>query len=288
MKIALIYNHLSPSTTGAYIEKVLKNKGVAYDLFGVIDPALVKPGYDLYLRIDHGDYKFDLPKELHPAVFWAIDTHLKKPYKKIRSQAGHYDVVFCAQKDGAARLQRELKIDAQWLPLGCDPDVHKKLDLPKIYDLAFVGRNAQKFARGRQLELLKKRYPASFIGQADFARMSGIYSAARIGFNSSIINDINMRVFEVMSCGCFLLTNRIKNNGFPEIFVEGRHLVTYGNDREMLKAIDYYLEHDEERERIAREGHKLVREKFTYYHGLQKMFNYLAYKFGGGFNSLRI
>lgn len=284
LKIALIYNHLCAHTTGAYIEKVIKQHNLEYTLFGVTDPSSIPSGFDLYLRIDHGDNKFDLPAKLRPAVFYAIDTHLPKPYKKIRKQAGHYDVIFCAQKQGAERLHR----DTQWLPLGCDPYVHMKLDIPKEYDIGFVGRNAMKFARGRQLAVLQKRYPDSRIGQADYLEMSRIYSASRIGFNSAIIKDINMRVFEVMACGCFLLTNRIRDNGFDELFRDGTHLVTYRNDKELFAFIDYYLAHEGEREKIARAGYDLVVGKYTYRHRVQAMFNYLVFKFDGSFNTLRI
>jgi len=288
MKIALVYFYGHPATTGAYIEKVIKKAGLAYDLFGVDNPAAIPAGYDLYLRIDHGDYIFDIPSNLRPAVFYAIDTHLPKPYKKIKKQASHYDVVFCAQKQGVERLKREAKVDAQWLPLGCDPEVHSRLVLPKIYDIGFVGRNAVKFNRGRQLALLKQKFPVSFIGQADFRQMSNIYSSSRIGFNSSIINDINMRVFEIMSCGCFLLTNRILNNGMQDLFEEGKHYVSYRNNKELIELAEYYLKHDEQREAIAAAGHELVTKKYTYFHRVQAMFNYIAFKFGGDFNNLRI
>ena len=135
---------------------------------------------------------------------------------------------------------------------------------------------------------MHERYHHSRIGQADFQQMSSIYSASRIGFNSAIINDINMRVFEVMACGCFLLTDRIRDNGFDELFTDGTDLVTYRTDKEMFSLIDYYLGHDEEREKIASAGHDLVIGKHTYFHRVQSMFNYIAYKFGGAFNELRV
>lgn len=288
MKIALIYNKENEATTGSYIEKVIKNAGIEYVHFWTKDAGNIPRGFDLYFRIDHGDYKYDIPEDLRPAVFYVIDTHLKKPYKRIKNQARHYDIVFCAQKDGADRLKRELKIDTQWIPLGCDPDAQRKLDMPKIYDIGFVGRDAKKFARGKQLEILKKRYPNSFIGQADFRKMPEIYSSSMIGFNSSILNDINMRVFEVMACGCLLITNKIKGNGFDALFKDKKNLVVYENNKEMLELIDYYLKNEEERQRIADEGHRLVINEHTYYHRIQSMFGYIAFKFGGNFNKLRI
>jgi len=288
MKVALIYNKESESTTGVYIERVIKKAGINYQHFWTKESYKIPGDFDLYFRIDHGDYKDDISEDLHPCVFYVIDTHLKKPYKKIRRQVGHYDIIFCAQKQGALRLCREAGIDVQWVPLACDPSIHKMLNLPKKYDIGFVGKDAKKFARGRYLEILRGKYPDSYIGKADYRDMSRIYSASKVCFNLSISNDINMRIFEIMSCGCLLLTNRIRNNGFNELFQDGKHLITYKNDKELIELIDYYLGNSEERDRIAEEGYKLVVSNHTYYHRVQSMFNYIAFKFGGIYNELRI
>ena len=288
MKIALIYNKEEKYTTGSYIEKVIKDAGIDYQHFWTEKSSDIPKDFDLYFRIDHGDYTYDIPEHLHSAIFYVIDTHLKKPYKKIKRQAKHYDVIFCAQKQGAKELKKQTRVDTQWVPLGCDPQIHKKLDIPKKYDIGFVGRDAKKFPRGRHLEILKRKYPNSYIGEADYRKISEIYSASKIGFNSSIQNDINMRIFEILGCGCFLLTYHIKNNGFDELFERGKHLVTFKNYKEMINLIDYYLEHDDEREKIAEAGYKLVINNYTYFHTVQTMFNYIAFKFGGKYNKLRI
>ena len=288
MRIALIYNGEGNFTTGTYIEKVIKNTGIDYKHFQTQYSYDIPQEFDLYFRIDHGDYKYDLPENLRPAIFYVIDTHLKKPYKKIKRQVRHYDILFCAQKEGAERLRREEKVDTQWVPLACDPEIHKKLDIPKEYDIGFVGREGRKSARPSHLEFLRKKYPNSFIGTADFRKMAEIYSASKIGFNFSIRNDINMRIFEVMACGCFLLTNFIKDNGFSELFQNKKHLITYQSGREMLELIDYYLKHKDEREKIAKAGFEQVINHHTYHHRVQSMFNYIAFKFGGRFNKFRI
>jgi len=44
----------------------------------------------------------------------------------------------------------------------------------------------------------------------------------------------------------------------------------------------------EEWSRIAKEGYQAAVNNHTYYHRVQKMFNYIAFKFGGEFNRLRI
>jgi spore maturation protein CgeB len=288
MRIALIYNKETEATTACYIERVMKKLGMDYVHFWTKDSSNIPQEFDLYFRIDHGDYKYDIPDSLRPAVFYAIDTHLEKPYRKIKKQAGHYDIIFCVHRDGARRLRKEIKADTQWIPVACDPEIHRKLDLPKTYDIGFIGREGKKSTRERRLRILKEKYLNSFIGTLDFKKMSEVYSASKIGFNSSLRNDINMRVFEIMASGCFLLTDCIKDNGFDDLFEAGKHLVTYRDDRELLQLADYYLKNEEEREKIAKQGYEWVVQNHTYFHRVQAMFNYIAFKFGGKFNDLRI
>ena len=288
MKIALIYDKLSESTTASYYERVLSATNLEFSHFWVEGSETIPKDYDLYLRIDHGDYKYDIPKDLHPAVFYVIDTHLKKPYKKIKKQLHHYDLVFAMQKTGAERLQKELKRDIKWMPPSCDPEIHKRLDIEKKYDVGFVGRDAQKYERGKQLALLRETFPNSFIGEADFRKMSEIYSASKIGFNSSVLDDVNMRCFEAPCAGAMLLTNRIKNDGLYEIFEEDKHAVFYDNNEEMIEKIKYYLEHDEERERIAQAGHERVVNHFTYYHSLKNILDHIATELGEKYDAIRI
>ena len=44
----------------------------------------------------------------------------------------------------------------------------------------------------------------------------------------------------------------------------------------------------QEREKIANAGYELVINNHTYYRRVQSMFNYIAFKFGGKYNKLRI
>jgi spore maturation protein CgeB len=75
---------------------------------------------------------------------------------------------------------------------------------------------------------------------------------ARICFNSSITNDINAKYFEIMSSGSFMLTNFNQElldfcNGNEDL-----RACMYTTDEEIGEKIQYYLEHEEEREAIAK------------------------------------
>ena len=277
MRLALIFNKDRADTIGCYFEHAAAGLGIEFDHFWTND-ANIPAGYDLYLRIDHGDYKYDIPAHLKPCAFYAIDTHLGKPYKKIKEQAGHYDFVFCAQKSGAVKLKRDTGIEAEWIPIACDPEIHKDLKIERRLDIAFVGTEGKKNLRGELLNLLAQRYPNSYIGRADSRLISNIYSSAKIGFNYSINNDINMRIFEVLSCGALLVTNRIKDNGFEELFSDGKNVISYASPEELYKKINHYLANEEEAKKIADAGHTLAVSSCTYKERLKQMLEACGWK----------
>jgi len=285
MRLALIFNKDREDTIGRYFEHAAAGLGIEFDHFRTSDTG-IPAGYDLYLRIDHGDYKYDIPEHLKPSAFYAIDTHLEKPYKKIKEQARHYGFVFCAQKSGVVKLKRDIGIEAEWIPIACDPEIHKDLKIERRLDIAFVGTEGKNNLRGELLKALALRYPNSYIGRADPRLMSNIYSSAKVGFNYSINNDINMRMFEVLSCGALLVTNRIKGgSGFNELFCDGKNAAVYGSGTgscgsgsELFNKIDFYLSHAEERKRIAGEGHSLAVSRYTYKVRLKQMLEACGWK----------
>src|SRR5262249_48000855 len=163
------------------------------------------------------------PADLRPCAWWAIDTHLN--FDWCLKKAGRFDCVFAAQQDGAERLHQEGIGSSHWLPLACDPAVHRKHEVRKQYDVAFVG-NVFPGPRAELLELIGQHFRNTFVGNCYFEELAKTYSACRIAFNRSIRNDINMRVFEALACGSMLLTNDLRDNGQEELFRDGVHLVT--------------------------------------------------------------
>jgi spore maturation protein CgeB len=69
--------------------------------------------------------------------------------------------------------------------------------------------------------------------------------------------------------GAFLLTDDKKNLG--TLFEPGKEVVTYSSPEEAIKLIDYYLDHPEEREAIARAGQQRTLREHTYHQRLQEL-----------------
>ena len=78
----------------------------------------------------------------------------------------------------------------------------------------------------------------------------------------SIHTGIPLRAMDIMGCGGFLLTNYQQD--FLDFFEPGIDYIYYSNKKELLYLADYYLLHEEERQEIARNGYKKVKEGHTY------------------------
>ena len=100
----------------------------------------------------------------------------------------------------------------------------------------------------------------------DYQReMPEIFRRSKINLNFTIpnINDgIPLRVFDVLSSGGFLLTDRREALG--ELFQEGKDLVIFDGMGDLIEKAGYYLDHPQEREKIARSGMEKVCSLHTY------------------------
>ena len=101
--------------------------------------------------------------------------------------------------------------------------------------------------------------------------MAKTYSSARISFNRSIKNDVNMRVFEATVCGSLLLTNDLTDNGQAELLRDGVHIATYREKEDLLDKLSFYFDRQSLREKIAATGRAEALEKHTYGHRMERL-----------------
>src|SRR5262245_3297877 len=229
-RVALIFdNVVRPDTTGGYCLRALRELVQVEHFLPQDLDRVPRSGFDLYLNIDDG-LRYHLPADFRPCAWWAIDTHIDPAWAKEKGRS--FDWLFAAQRDGAEALTKS-GLPAMWLPLACDPDVHRPHPVEKCWDICFVGRVTHEIRR-QALALVLQHFPNSFVGERYFDEFARTYSEARIGFNRSVKNDINMRVFETLGCGPLLVTNDLRDNGQEELFTSDKHLVTYRSEEELL------------------------------------------------------
>lgn len=90
----------------------------------------------------------------------------------------------------------------------------------------------------------------------------------RHGLESKTINN---RTYDVASCGSFQLIEY--KDDLPNHFIEDEEMVAFRNDQELIKKIDYFIQCEEERQRIANNARKRVLKEHTFRHRLDKMLN---------------
>lgn len=264
-RVALLFdNSARPDTTGLYCRRALGNMMEVEHFLPQEAAGIPAAQFDLFLQVDDG-LRFTLPPQLKPSALWLIDTHIDFQAALAKAQAA--DFVFAAQRNGTERL-RGHGIDATWLPLACDPELHGRQKVATRYDVAFVG-NVLPGPREELLTVVQQRFPRTFVGRRYLQAMAETYSAARIVINRSVADDVNMRVFEALCSGSLLITNDLSANGQADLFRDSLHLVTYREAVEALEKIAWYLAHPDERERIAAAGRDAVLAEHTYRHRME-------------------
>jgi Glycosyl transferases group 1/DUF based on E. rectale Gene description (DUF3880) len=268
-----------PVTTATYIQRSLERRA---DVKFVGTSWASRPGFaasgnlceivaglparpDLYLHVDSGAAWY-FPRGLTeldcPTACYVIDVHVQP--KVHLKQAMFFDYAFIAQRDFVDVLRRAGHPQVHWLPLACDPEIHCRYDVPKRFDVGFVGATGDPYLRRTALlARLARRYTMN-----DYSRtytppeMARVYSESHLVFNCSLRGEVNMRVFEGPATGSLLLTDRI-GNGLSTLVDDREHVVMY-DDEQFLELADEYLRDSVARDRIAKHGYEHVRTHHTY------------------------
>lgn len=89
---------------------------------------------------------------------------------------------------------------------------------------------------------------------------AGIYARSKICLNidGNARAHFNPRTYDILATGSFQLMDR--HSAFQDTLVEGRDYVAYETIDDLLFKCNYYLAHEEERERIAVQGYENGKE----------------------------
>lgn len=142
-----------------------------------------------------------------------------------------------------------------WASTACvDPTVHKKLNVPKRHPVVFAGTLTPR--RTAILEALARHVSVHVTSMWDPSVLNQLFNESAIVLNLHLsdLPNTETRVAEVLGAGSFLLTESLSS---PDLVTPGVHVasVETGDIGGLVDAVRYYLEHEDERERIAAEGH---------------------------------
>lgn len=166
----------------------------------------------------------------------------------------------------------------QYFELEKTDDAFSNLSL--IFQTTVLGFKIAQQQRRRSLIELSKRHQVNVYtlsdtsdlirvhncGSADYWNvMPKVFHESKINLNYTIPNiksGIPLRMWDVLGCGGFLLTNYQAE--IPYYFKDGEDLVCFDGIEDLKDKADYYLVHEDERREIAQNGYDTVKNGHSY------------------------
>jgi spore maturation protein CgeB len=218
-------------------------------------------------------------------VNWCLDEPFGKfgRFNKVNN-IEEYDVFLMFDKYYSELLTKK-GINAPYLPVGGDPDIHREI-IPVnkreyICDLSFIGShhpNREKLLQsiadlnikiwGYRWYDVDKNSPLYPKIQKTIIKgnrsIQGAYEMCKY-FNLSKINlnvhhaqavkgGVNLRLFEISLTNSFMMSDY--QEGIEKLFKLDKEIVCFQNASELRKLANYYLENEEERLKIAKAAQK--------------------------------
>ncbi|MCX4268048.1 MAG: DUF3880 domain-containing protein [Lachnospiraceae bacterium] len=133
--------------------------------------------------------------------------------------------------------------------------------LAKYYHVKLFTINSPKLPNVKICEPVDYRYD-----------MPLVFKCSKINLNITLRNirrGIPQRVIDIMGCHALAMTNYQED--LNEYFKDGQDLLIYSSMEEALDKCKYYLSHEKEAEKIRQNGYKIVKDKFSYEHQLNRI-----------------
>lgn len=176
--------------------------------------------------------------------------------------------------------------NAKYLEIGYDPIKYNPIgDKKNVPDIVFMansyGRDYFPLSNFRMdiVNKLNKKYGARFgvfgngwqmaKGNVNHSQTeeSAHYRGAKIAINCSHFNYNRYssdRLLRILGSGTFCLSHHYE--GIEQDYIPAKHLDTFNTIDGLVNKINYYLEHEEEMNRIAKAGNELVLNRNTFTH----------------------
>lgn len=230
-----------------------------------------------------------------PTITYHLDLWLGLERQKDLKKDPIYkniDYFFTVDEQMAKWFNKNTSVKGRYIPAGVyDKECYYRAT-SKRFDVVFVGSkryHPEWPYRPKLIEWLSNTYQKRFrhyggdgLGPVRGAPLNALYSRTKVVVGDTLCPNFNYpsywsdRVYETLGRGGFLIHPYIK--GMEKEFKDKEHLVfyEYNNFEQLKELIDYYLENEEEREKIRLAGHNLVKNNYTYRHRWQKILGELG------------
>jgi len=205
------------------------------------------------------------------AFLLSVDGDPWPQYQKNRVAIGSkVDLVLATNNGAWLDEYRRTGVRCDFMPNPCAPEIDRRYAVDDEWraNLLFTGKTRESDKRyptdpmrAALVKRLAQRPDAAIYGCLGRPRIGGMdylyaISGARIAVNVNIAHDVPMyhsdRITHYLAGGAFVLAKRVPDS--DRLFADGRHLRYFDTIEEFFELADWYLEHDDERARIAQAG----------------------------------
>ncbi|WP_054949715.1 CgeB family protein [Numidum massiliense] len=311
-------SHLSPNIIGAFKQLARKERQFHFDSLMLKDGKqslarkLVQFRPNVILVFGHDTHSPQLIHQLRaakvPIGLWVVNDpyNLTNYEQKVR----FYDFVV-TQEASCVSFYEQRNKPCIHLALATNPANYYPAEVPRKYvsDICFIGNawpGRIKFFNRLAPFLLQRHFVIVgkwWEGLAQFKKMHAhivsrtippqevlkYYNGAKIVLNiHRDANDIdknpynipahtpNNRTFDIAACRAFQLSTARED--FAQFYEIGREMVCYHHVKDLQQKIGYYLQHGNERRRIAQRAYRRTLSDHTYVARLQQLLRSLEVK----------
>lgn len=217
---------------------------------------------------------------------WFCDDHWRFSNFS-RHYAPYFSFVSTTDPDAVERYERTGYRNALLTQWACNHKDYIRIpDAVSGQDVTFVGqphgsrRAIVKYLEwnGITVNTFGMGWPRGRVSQDQMIR---IFNESRINLNLSNSSwnahtlfrnrqQIKARNFEIPGCSGFLLTNRVEH--LERYYRIGEEVACFTGTRDLLRQIRYFLQHDDERQEIARRGYERTVREHTYEQRFKALF----------------
>jgi hypothetical protein len=184
-----------------------------------------------------------------------------------------------------------------FLMSGFAPKFHRPAPpQPPVRDVAFIGGPGRRGQRASFLAEIAARFRTDVYGRhwnrwrhlhrgmrvhgpVDNRQYARICATSRVVLGVNEVNEdeyyFSNRTFLTLACGAFHLTHYVPR--LEDVFTDGQHLAWYHDEADALRKIEYWLQRDDERARVAAGGHAEAIQFHQYYHRVARILHWLEF-----------
>lgn len=249
-----------------------------------------------------GSLTSDERNKWHSEVSFVGGMYHRNSYDEIKDKLpeylrGYFDAAMAAQMEiyGDSIFDTVLTVDI--LEKLCElidfkQDERAFSDIALVFSSTFLGFKLANIERVQILNKLAKHFPTDLYtddpdkeligvnlkGAVNYMTdMPKVFNCSRININPVMRNirtGIPLRAWDIVGAGGFLMTSFQLE--YMDFFENGKDYVYYESHDDLLRKTEYYLNHEDERAQIARNGH----EKAVKFHSYEKRMEFILDKCG--------